>query len=311
MFVIGTRSQSPTPSAREIRKTQKEQSFGSQQPTGRDQLGTEKTPFVVKLLPAPKTQEEVAQETKDRADKTANDKKLVEFTRDLVAATLVLAAIGLLQLVVFGLQAHRLRQTVDAAAEQSAAMERSITEANRMASAMEKVANDIAISAKASADSIVAVKERTAKQMRAYLTVIIGTGVFQDRSKQLKFESKPFLVNSGHTPAHKVRYRAKARILPVPLPQDFDFPLSAEDVGAAMLGPQQNAVLSAIVDDFCNDEEVGAIKVGKEKALYIWGIVNYEDVFGESHYTRFCQMTTWMNDEKIWAYYIPQHNDAT
>src|SRR3979411_1550049 len=103
-----------------------------------DHLGTQDSPLFVqdsplfvKVLPAPKTQEETERENNDRNEKVAND-------RNLVNATYVLAGIGVLQLFVFGYQALKLKQTVQSATEQSEAMERSIAEAERSESAMEK-----------------------------------------------------------------------------------------------------------------------------------------------------------------------------
>jgi hypothetical protein len=197
--------------------------------------------------------------------------------------------------------------------EQSKSMQQSVAEAARLASAMEIVANEIAVSSKAATESVVALRERTAQQMRAYLCVIIGGGTYQHRASNLKFAASPTLINAGHTPAHKVSYRAKAEILPVPLPDDFAFPLPDEAVGGSLLGPQQNATLNGVVDDFCADEEVEDIKAGKGKALYIWGIVNYKDVFGESHFTKFCQTVHFMRigaEHKITGFFIPRYDEA-
>jgi hypothetical protein len=281
-----------------------------QQPAS-NQRGTEESPIFIKAIPTPKTEAETAQEAEDRKEKSANDRKLVEFTGALVTATWTLAAIGVMQLFVFGYQAYQLWETVKGTAEQSEAMERSIAEATRLASAMEVVSKEIAISAKAATDSVAALKERTAQQMRAYLAVVVGAAIYQERNKRLKFEGKPLLVNSGHTPAYKVGYRAEAAILPIPLPKDFTFPLPDEVTGEAMLGSQQNATLSAVLDDFCDDAEVEDIKIGKDKCLYIWGIVTYEDIFGEARRTRFCQSLTWFPDGKVFGFFTPGHNDAT
>src|SRR5258708_756447 len=60
--------------------------------------------------------------------------------------------------------------------------------------------------------------------MRSYLCVNICTGVYQERAKDLRFEAKPMLLNTGYTPAHNVTYKAKADILPFPLPKDFNLP---------------------------------------------------------------------------------------
>jgi hypothetical protein len=146
--------------------------------------------------------------------------------------------------------------------------------------------------------------------MRAYLTVIVGSGVCQDRANNLKFEAKPVLLNAGYTPAHKIRYTAKAAILSFPLPDDFAFPLPELELGERILGPQQKFEMSAVVDDYCNDIYVDSIKIANGRALYIWGVVSYEDIFGESQTTRFCQFLTFPGNQVV-GYYTPAHNDAT
>ncbi len=339
-------SQTISPHRAVVSQTQQDQAQSAKQQPTPNQRGTEESPLFIREIPTPKTKEDAAQESKDRAEKTANDRKLVEFTRWLVIATLILGAVGLLQLFVFGLQSYYLRKTVNAAGEQSEAMERAIREANRsasaieevakhigtsaktaveqsksmeqsvaeatrLASAMDAVAKEIAVSARAATESVVALRERTAQQMRAYLAVVVGAAIYQERGKGLKFEGKPLLINTGHTPANNVSYRASAAILPVPMPDDFSFPLSGKVTGAAMLGPQQSANLSAVVNDFCDDTEVEAIKACNGRALYVWGIVTYEDIFGENRQTRFCQCLTWLNDGKVFGFYTPGHNDAT
>ena len=77
------------------------------------------------------------------------------------------------------------------------------------------------------------------------------------------------------------------------------------------MGPQQNAILSGIVEGYCDDSKVVDVKIGKGESVYVWGVVDYEDVFGESHVTRFCQTVMWTPDDKVIGFYIPMHNDAT
>jgi hypothetical protein len=337
-IVVSVALQTPSPRRGETRQQRQEQSPRIQQPTSANQRGTEDAPLIVKEIPIAKTQEESAQEAKDRQKKASND-------RNLVIATYILAGIAALQLFVFGYQAIQLKRTVKAAgeqvkdmkraiaeasrsaaameevskhieisletaAQQSESMKESVKEAARLASAMEMVSKEMSLSSKAAMESVVALRERTAQQMRAYLCVIVGGGDYQDRAKNYKFASRPMLINAGHTPAHKVSYKAKAAILPVPLPEDFAFPLTEVSIGAALVGPQQNATLGGIVDDFCDDKEVEDVKIGKGKALYIWGIVDYEDVFGESHFTKFCQSTHFGPDGKVFGFFLPKHNEA-
>jgi|SRR5436309_15228673 len=149
--------------------------------------------------------------------------------------------------------------------------------------------------------------------MRAYLCVVIGTAIYQEREKNLKFQAIPSIVNAGLTPAHKVSFRASAAILPHPLPAGFTFPLPATTSGTSVIGPRQNITVSPAVEDFCDDSEIEGIKTGTQgKLLYTCGVFTYEDIFGNPQFTRFCQIYTWLADGKTtWGYYADRHNDAT
>src|SRR5260370_27718609 len=188
-------------------------------------------------------------------------------------------------------------------------MEKSVEEAKRAAAAMETIAQEIAVSSKAATASVSAIGQ----QMRAYICVVIGSAVYQERTKNLRFQAVPSVVNAGLTPAHKVSFQADAAILPIPLPEDFTFPLPDNPGGTSMIGPRPNIVVSPSVKDFVDDTEVEAIKSGGQgKGLYTWGIFTYEDIFGKSQYTKFCHLYTWLADGKTtWGYYEKRHNDAS
>lgn len=162
---------------------------------------------------------------------------------------------------------------------------------------------------------LVAGSERTAAmQMRAYCTVIVNDGVFQESGKNIRFEARPRIVNTGNTPAHKVRYRAAAAILPIALPDDFTFPLPDTDIGGAVLGPHHHFDIGAVVDNFVLDADVESIKRCRENALHIWGTLSYMDIFGEERKTKFCHMVIWFNidgKEPVFGYYNARHNEAT
>src|SRR6266849_5448269 len=91
---------------------------------------------------------------------------------------------------------------------QSTSMQKSVAEAARLASAMEQVAKDIAVSSQAATASVSAIGQ----QMRAYICVVIGSAVYQERTKNLRFQAVPSVVNAGLTPAHKVSFQADAAI---------------------------------------------------------------------------------------------------
>lgn len=250
---------------------------------------------MVSVIRTAKTEEEVARERQDRDRETKNNR--YAFINDGV-----LALIGLLQLGVFGYQAYKLKQTVESAGEESKAMERHIGEAARSASAMEKIANTLQVGNQA--------------VMRAYLTVTIGTALYQERrgpgQTDLKFEGRANLLNTGNTPARRVRIRTAAEILPIPLPKDFQFPLpdASEIKDAGVVGAHQTYIVGATVKDFVPDSEIAVIKEGSRKALCIWGLITYEDIFGAEHQTKFAQWLTWYPNGTVFGYYIPGQNDS-
>lgn len=71
-----------------------------------DVRGTEQSPVVIKVLPPPNDDERLAAERQEKKDKSASDWWSVTLTA-------VLGCVGVLQLVVFGYQARRLRQSVN------------------------------------------------------------------------------------------------------------------------------------------------------------------------------------------------------
>jgi hypothetical protein len=64
--------------------------------------------------------------------------------------------------------------------------------------------------------------------------------------------------------------------------------------------------------DFIDDAEVDRVKASNGRGLYVWGIIEYEDISGDRQHTRFCQILTWLPDGKtVYGLYIPGHNDGT
>jgi len=292
-FLLFVWLQIPAPTPNKAGKPKQQQSRASQQPADNDQRGTEQSPFVVKTLEPTKSKAEAEQEAKDRQQKTTNDGRIVVLTG-------VLAIIALGQLGVYLYQAKKLRETVAASGQQSVAMQRHIEEAARSADAMEQIC--------------VAIQSGNKAVMRAYLTVVVGSAVYQERrvgQGDLKFEAKPNLMNTGNTPARKVCIRRTASILPIPIPEDFAYPLPDVDAaGDAAVGAHLSYIMNVTVQDFVPDHEVHAIKEGNGQALCVWGIVTYEDIFGDCHTTKFAQSLTWLVDGTVYGVYIPGQNDA-
>jgi hypothetical protein len=92
--------------------------------------------------------------------------------------------------------------------------------------------------------SVFASDEVSKRELRAYLTVVIGTACFQqrrdeDKGGDLKFESDPLLVNTGRTPARNMTFKARAAIMQIPLPQGINLP-DAPDEGTGAVSSALN-----------------------------------------------------------------------
>ncbi len=300
LLLIFAASQGPSPASPKAGDVPQPISSASSQSANSDQRGTEQSPLVIKLLATEKTKQESEVDARDRQEKASSDWWIVRLTG-------ILALVAFLQLLVFGYQAKKLRETVESAKDQSSAMDRHISEAARSANAMEGVAKSLESTAKVSSETLQGFR----KQMRAYLTVVVGGGIPQNRESNLKFDARPLLVNAGPTPARNVRHRTKAAILPIPLPEDFDDTIGVErEEGGNMMGAHQNAQIMGVVEDYVPDDQIADIKIAKGVGVYAWGIVTYEDVFGESHTTKFCQQLMYLPEDKVFGYYIAGRNDA-
>jgi hypothetical protein len=165
--------------------------------------------------------------------------------------------------------------------------------------------------AQAALMSVEASKNATKKQLRAYIAVTAGSADPQDRIRGRKFKATLTLTNSGQTPAHNVRFTTKAAALPHPLPVDTVLPEPLEDEGGSTLGAGQSGNMIGEAESFQDDHKVqGTMFKTNGNAFYVWGIVHYDDAFGERHYTRFCFLVYW-TPESIHIEYAAGRNEAT
>jgi hypothetical protein len=106
-------SQEPSQRPTEVGQPKQDQPQTAKQPTPADQRGTETAPVIVKVLPTQPTAEQAKQDAKDREEKAANEYEAIKFNKALVIIGAFQLAVFIGQLLVFGWQARRLRQTVD------------------------------------------------------------------------------------------------------------------------------------------------------------------------------------------------------
>jgi hypothetical protein len=289
----------------------------TQQQSTTDQRGTDNMPLVVRVLPAPKTAEEAAQDQSQRNDEASANWWMVKLTG-------IIALIGLIQAFVFWVQAGRLKATItkmdEIATGQTNDMQDSIAQAGRAAAAMERVAQAMAENVENLKTTVginreIADRQKlvTELQSRAYLSVIFNGIVPQDSKTGIRFQPSVALLNNGNTPAYKVVFRTATDVLPHPLPNDFGFPLpdALPHRSISVIGPRLNKILSAVVPKLYSDVEVEQIKIGVGQRLHMWGHVTYEDAFGIERYVKYSFSFYYLADGKSsMSMDTAHHNDS-
>jgi hypothetical protein len=283
-----------------------------------DQRGAEDRPLFVKPIIPPKSEKEAAQDQQDRQEKAAAD-------RWMEILTAAIAVIGGIQAVVFGIQARRLKQTVEAMKiidqGQSAKVTESITQATRAAAAMEKVSESLAINATQIVESVkttqtMATNQREfwTRQMRAYISVNPGAVIDQDTTPGFRFEAQPIVQNDGLTPAYELTFIGHIKLLPVPLPAGFDFDLTKEESpdtrSVTTMNPRNNSFMILTSDSYYSPSEKEEYRKPGGRRLYTWGNVNYKDVNGTPHTTNFCFFTIWGSKDNPVSIRTTRHNDS-
>ncbi len=203
------------------------------------------------------------------------------------------------------------------AAQQAADTAKAIAQATRSAAAMEGVAASMHANVQHVQESVdtsrrIAATQRKhgEMQMRAYLSVLIGGAVFQDANNN--FEALPVIRNTGMTPARNVKWRMQADILPMPLPDDHKFPMPSARKGYSLIPPHSpDLTMNYVLPDRFPDADVQEIKRMRGRALTVWGVLSYDDVFGEHHRVTFCQQMRWIGpNDAVHGYYVSRHNKA-
>jgi hypothetical protein len=271
--------------------------------------------------PAPKIQQESAEEEAKRQDESDTNWWMVRLTA-------VLAFIGALQTLVFGWQARRLKQTIDKMDEvaegQTRDMEASIGQATRAAAAMEGVATAMAGVANSMAINVEQLKITVGTnreiadrqkliselQSRAYMVSAFLGVVPQDAIPDYRFEVRTQILNFGNTPAYHVRHAVAADVLPFPLPLQFTFPLPEMGESESVIGPHQNRIVSGIAAKRYPPIEVDQILKGFGQRLYMWGRVVYEDAFKIERFTEFSFSVVLLSNGNFMSYDTNRHNNS-
>jgi hypothetical protein len=256
-----------------------------------DQRGTEQKPLVVSKPHYESERQELAEREHSRNESRTT---LATIALAIFTVALWLANVWLIW------DARRVsdRQEKDTQA--------ALREQTRAADAMRDVAD-------ATRNNAVLMSGMLHKQMRAYISVDIGSGIYQDA--KLRFEAIPALTNNGLTPARNVCYKVLAGI--------FDGsgagPLNFEPIGDLVINdvgiaPRQSFTIRGAVPMRVPDSDVPLIMEGNTKRLFAWGKVVYDDVYGGSWETNFCISYYFRKigkDIKVFGNFYHVHNNAT
>ncbi|HLK47280.1 MAG TPA: hypothetical protein VKT49_04045 [Bryobacteraceae bacterium] len=240
----------------------------------------------------------------------------------MVKLTGLIALIYLAQLVVFGLQARRLKQTVEKMDEiargQSADIQASITQATRAAVAMEGVAISMAENAESMRLGVAINREIadrqkivTELQSRAYLVVLFDGMVVQNPQTGVRFEPKLKLINQGNTPAKNIRFAAFSDVTAFPIRDDF--PFSVPQVlpsYSTTIGPHLHKIISGVVPKMYNTTEAYQLTQGVGQRIISWGIVKYQDAFDVERFVKFGFTFFLMSKENWFSADTEKHNDS-
>ena len=194
------------------------------------------------------------------SDASASPDWIHSFFYDVKVTDVLLAVFaGLLVLLGRDL-ARRMRDTAAAAKDSAAVAEKSA-----------RVAEDALISGQRAFMFI--------REIKTYLHQDPATGTFH-------WTLHPIWANSGNTPTRGLSINTTYRLLDEPLPKDYDFPESREDLIPTIAGPRS---MVEAVSGTLSSEDLAAVKEGR-KFFYIWGWAEYHDIFEgtKKRVTRFC-----------------------
>ena len=127
---------------------------------------------------------------------------------------------------------------------------------------------------------------RTAeRQLRAYLSI---AGTFIENYGTQRHATINWRVkNHGQTPAFDIDYRFTIEVLPVRLPDGFDFPPPQREIrGGATLFPGADMAAWFHNDRPFTEEEYDGVE-DCTRNIHIWGVMSYRDAFKHRRTTLF------------------------
>jgi hypothetical protein len=149
--------------------------------------------------------------------------------------------------------------------------------------------------------------EQTAqKQLRAYISMVGGSITLQNNAMFIRIYIQ--VKNSGQTPAYKVSTWVTHQIRDLPQfdPSFTEAQPPEQRGGRSIVGPQMP--IDLLIDHPITPEEREGINNGI-KRIYVWGQIDYTDVFNEPRWTKFRCISGVINGQVGWTL-VPDHDGA-
>jgi hypothetical protein len=100
--------------------------------------------------------------------------------------------------------------------------------------------------------------------MRPYIALVDPGFIPQNRATPYFAEAQLTMINTGHTPAHNIRFAAYLKVLPVVLPEDFDFAIRPNEIiVSGHINPGQRLFFRRNIGGLLADDEYDAIIQGR------------------------------------------------
>lgn len=147
-------------------------------------------------------------------------------------------------------------------------------------------------------------KVTSKRQLRAYIAPILQNTKIEYPSVKVSM----IIENFGITPAQNCKVNRVMEILPFPLPQTTIFKISTDKIKqTSRIYPKQSTpTISTVEKTFLSADLVDTFSKKATSAVYVYGILTYDDIFNDDHSTKFC---FFINPETAGWAECDQHND--
>jgi hypothetical protein len=287
----------PAPRSFDANRPDQPESAKAQHNTDNEKSGTDRNPFVIKMVPSDADGQKRAEETKQGLEKSPADWWTVWLTSALVFVGVLqfFALVG--QGVVFWIQARRLRETINLTRDIADRQER---DTRTLIAATQSNANAAMaqVEAMRQLHEAARAQERTLRDQSAAAIAVQRAFVFvrglQTVGMPTAIQITATWENGGLTPTQHASMWMNWKTFPGGIPDDFDFPdldvqgnpVASVEAIIFSLGPKASWESWSAQVPFSIIEAV----VNGHVRLFLWGWVDYNDIFPDTprHRTEMC-----------------------